>query len=40
MRQAEAPPPAPDKAAISAAIKAGKEVPGAHIEARKSLAIK
>lgn len=40
MRQAEPPPPAPDKAAISAAIKAGQEVPGAHIEARLSLQVK
>ena len=34
------PPPEPDKTAISAAIKAGKEVPGAHIESRRSLQIK
>lgn len=40
MRQPETPPPAPDKKAIGDAIKAGKEVPGAHIEARKSLQLK
>lgn len=39
MRTPEAPPPAPDKTAIAAAIKAGKVVPGAHIESRKSLQI-
>lgn len=39
MRRKPAPPLEPDKAAISAAIKAGKEVPGAHVEARKSLQI-
>lgn len=31
MRQPEPPPPAPDKTAIKEAIKAGKEVPGAHL---------
>jgi hypothetical protein len=40
MRTPEPPPPAPDKAAIAAAIKAGKEVPGAHIEQRRNLSIK
>lgn len=40
MRQPETPPPAPDKKAIGDAIKAGREVPGAHIEQRKSLQIK
>ena len=40
MRQAETPPPAPDKKAIADAIKAGREIPGAHIEHRKSLQIK
>jgi hypothetical protein len=40
MRQAEPPPPAPDKKAIGDAIKAGKEIPGAHVEQRKSLQIK
>lgn len=39
MRQPETPPPAPDKKAIADAIKAGAEVPGAHIEYRKSLQI-
>ena len=34
------PPPAPDKTAIKDAIKAGEEVPGAHIEVRQSLQIK
>lgn len=40
MRTKPAPDPEPDKKAIADAIKAGKEVPGAHIEARKSLQIK
>ncbi len=40
MRRKPAPDPEPDKAAIAAAIKLGREVPGAHIEARKSLQIK
>ena len=40
MRQPEAPPPAPDKAAIAAALKAGESVPGAHIEQRTNLTIK
>lgn len=39
MRVPEPPPPAPDKVAIAAAIKAGREVPGAHLESRKSLQI-
>lgn len=39
MRQPEAPPPAPDKKAIGDAIKAGREIPGAHIEQRQSLQI-
>lgn len=39
MRQPETPPPAPDKAAIKAAIVAGLEVPGAHIDNRKNLVI-
>ncbi len=38
-RQPETPPPAPDKAAIKAAITAGKDVPGAHIDTRKNLVI-
>lgn len=40
MRQAEPPPPAPDKAAIKAAIKAGEDVPGALVYSGTSLAIK
>lgn len=40
MRTKPAPEPEPDKKAIADAIKAGTEVPGAHIEARKSLQIK
>lgn len=39
MRTPEPPPPAPDKKAIAEAIKGGAVVPGAHIEARKSLQI-
>lgn len=40
MRQKPAPAPEPDKTAIAAAIKAGREVPGAHVEQRRSLQIK
>jgi hypothetical protein len=40
VRQPPAPPPAPDKAAIADALKAGQEVPGAHLEIRKNLQIK
>ena len=40
MRQPETPPPAPDKKAIAAAIKAGKEVPGAHTEQSTRLEIR
>lgn len=40
MRVKPAPPPEPDKTAIAAAIKAGKEVAGAHAEQRKNLQIK
>jgi len=40
MRQPDPPPPAPDKRAIGDAIKAGAEVPGAHIETRSNLQIK
>jgi hypothetical protein len=40
VRTPPAPPPAPDKVAIGAAIKAGQEVPGAHIEHRRNLTIK
>ncbi len=39
MRTPEPPPPSPDKKAIADAIKAGVEVPGAHIEQRRSLVI-
>lgn len=39
MRTPEPPPAAPDKAAIKAALAAGQQVPGAHIEQRKSLVI-
>ena len=40
MRQAEAPPPAPDKKAIAIAMKDGKDVPGAHMESGTRLDIK
>jgi hypothetical protein len=40
MRTKPAPDPEPDKKAIAEAIKAGKEVPGAHVEQRKSIQIK
>lgn len=40
MRQPETPPPSPDKKAIAEAIKAGNEVPGAHMERSKRLEIK
>lgn len=40
MRQPETPPPAPDKKAIGAAIKAGREVAGAHLESSTRLEIK
>lgn len=39
MRVPEPPPAAPDKKAIADAIKAGQEVPGAHIETRRNLQI-
>ena len=39
MRQPEPLPPVPNKTAIATALKAGKDVPGAHIEHRKSLQI-
>lgn len=39
MRSKEAPPPAPDKAALSKALKAGADIPGCHLEARKLLQI-
>lgn len=40
MRVKPAPDPEPDKKAIADAIKAGAEVPGAHIESRRSLQIR
>lgn len=40
MRQRPPPPAEPDKTAIAAALKAGKEVPGAHLETRQNLQIK
>ena len=40
MRQPEPPPPAPDKRLIGDALKAGAEVPGAHIETRSNLQIR
>jgi hypothetical protein len=40
MRQPEMPPPAIDKKAIAEAIKAGKEVPGAHMERATRLEVK
>jgi hypothetical protein len=40
MRTPEPPPPAPDKKLIADAIKAGTEVPGAHIEQRRNLSIR
>ncbi|HJW56190.1 MAG TPA: siphovirus Gp157 family protein [Burkholderiaceae bacterium] len=40
MRHPSPPPPAPDKHAILAALKAGKEVPGAHLEEGVRLSIK
>jgi hypothetical protein len=39
MRTPEPPPPAPDKAAIGAELKAGRDVLGAHLETRKNLQI-
>jgi hypothetical protein len=39
MRHKPSPPPEPDKKAIAEMIKAGYEVAGAHIEARRSLQI-
>lgn len=40
MRQPEPPPPAPDKTSIAASLRAGVDVPGAHLEQRSSLQIK
>jgi hypothetical protein len=39
MRQPEPPPPTPDKTAIKAALKAGKDVPGAKLTQGKRLAV-
>lgn len=39
MRQPETPPPAPDNRAIGNALKAGADVPGARIDARRNLVI-
>jgi hypothetical protein len=40
MRTPEPPPAAPDKASIAAALKAGKDVPGARLEQRQTLQIR
>lgn len=40
MRQPEPPPPAPDKSSIAASLRAGVDVPGAHIETRSTLQIR
>lgn len=40
MKQPEPPPPSPDKKAIAEAIKAGRSVPGAHLERGKRIEIK
>ena len=40
MRIPPPPPPVPDKTAIKAAIKAGQEVPGAHLESGTRLDIR
>ena len=40
MRYPEPPPPVPDKVAISAALKAGEVIPGAHLERGVRLEIK
>lgn len=40
MRQPEPPPPAPDKAAIKEAIKAGRDVPGARLTQGQRLDVK
>ena len=40
MRTPEPPPAAPDKPSIAAALKAGRDVPGAHLESRQTLQIK
>ena len=40
MKQPEPPPPAPSKSLIGDALKAGKTVPGAHLDTRMNLQIK
>lgn len=40
MKQPEPPPPAPSKTLIGDALKAGREVPGAHLEQRQNLQIR
>ena len=40
MKQRDPPPPAPSKTLIGVALKAGREVPGAHMETRQNLQIK
>lgn len=40
MRTPEPPPPAPDKKAIAETLKAGRDVPGAHLERGQRLEIK
>jgi hypothetical protein len=40
MRTPEPPPPAPDKAAIAERLRAGVDIPGAHLEHRRNLQIK
>jgi len=40
MRQPETPPPQPDKTAIKTALKAGKDVQGAHLDVRQNIQIK
>lgn len=40
MRVPEPPPPAPDKKAIAQALKAGEDVPGAHLERSRRVEIK
>lgn len=40
VRQAPPPPPAVDKVAVKEALKAGVEVPGCHLESKKSVTIR
>lgn len=40
MRQAEAPPPSPDKKSIAEALKSGVDVPGAHLQHGQRLEIR